>query len=309
MLECVLWEFLFVGLNILRSVHVTKVVRYCLLNGIDPNHPDVVRLFALARHGGDERVKTYDLMKADMVELGGNSFGYVNRGINSTGGASSESFDQATGDLGKTTGMKDFGLVDAPEYESQSPTQILPVASGVNETLLRMLEESHRRELEMKDREIAELKGERKCSECKPGVGTGGEQERKPCVGAGVRQIKKQKKMEELTPNVRKRCDLLREMHPIFVRVAREVWSQESNASRFVMVDGKKNNSVAYLLKKACGTPTSLLEDRVKEKRMSVEPIFCHKFYDMFPIKAGSKRVMIYPLELDPSCWPEWVED
>ena len=298
----------FFGPNVLRTVHVTKVVRHCLLKGIDPDHPDVVRLIALARHGEDERMKTYNLMKAEVVELGGNSFGYVNRGINSTSGASSESSEQATGELSKIPGMEDFGQMDAPEYDFQLPTQILPVANGVSESLLRMLEESHRRELEMKNREIAELKRKRENSECKPSVGTGGEQERKPCLGAGGRQVKKQKKIEELTPKQRKRCDLIREMHPIFVRVAREVWSKGPN-NRFVMIDGKQKNSVSHLLTKARRTPTPLLEDHVKEKFMSVEPTFCRKFYEEFPINAKSKSKLRYPLDLDPSCWPEWIED
>ena len=114
---------------------------------------------------------------------------------------------------------------------------------------------------------------------------------------------------KQMTPAMRLRADLLREMHPIFVRVAREVWSEEPDALRFVTVDGKKTNSVGYLLKKARKTPTSLLEDRVKEKLMSAEPNFCQKFYEEFPIKSGSKRAMRYPLELDSSCWPEWIED
>lgn len=112
-----------------------------------------------------------------------------------------------------------------------------------------------------------------------------------------------------MTPAMRLRTDLLREMHPIFVRVAREVWSQEPDALRFVMVGGRQKNSTAHLLKMARRTPTSLLEDRVKEKMMSVEPTFCQKFYEEFPIKAGSKSAMRYLLELDPSCWPKWIED
>lgn len=302
----------FFGLNVLRSVHVTKVVRHCLLNGIDPNHPDVVRLFALARHGEDERIKTYDLMKADMVELGGNSFGYVNRGINSTGSGVSSEFDEVSVNIAGLPGMADFGFMNTPEY--QSATQVVPAvsaaSSSANDRLVRMVEESHQRELArelafkqrelaLKDQEIAELRGKRKISQCKPEV--------VPGMGTG-RKHKTPKK--GLTEMVRKRIAMLQEMHPIFVKVAREVWSGEpKNATRLVMVDGKQKNRVGYMLSKARGTPTSLLEDCVKEKMMLADPIFCQKFYDMFPVGDKGKRRMKYPLELDPSCWPVWIED
>ena len=119
---------------------------------------------------------------------------------------------------------------------------------------------------------------------------------------------KRQKK--ELTPGMRLRADMLRDMHPHFVKVAREVWSDKTQPQcRSVMVDGKEKNTVAYLLRMACRNPTSLLEDRVKKKMLSAEPTFCRKFYETFEGKRGNKKLMSYPLKLDSSSWPKWVED
>ncbi|CAN0417853.1 unnamed protein product [Ectocarpus sp. 12 AP-2014] len=292
------------GPNILRSVHVTKVVRYCLLNDIDPNHSDVVRLFALARHGEDERVKTYDLMKAELVALGGDSnlFGHLNRGINSTSGASSSSSgrssralpDQASSRTGGLPGMEDFGEMLPPEHQAstQAPSA-LHASSSVNDRLVQMVDESHRREVEQKDRdieqkdkEIAVLKAKRKSVESAPSAG----------------ETKKQKVVSSL---VQERAELLQDMHPHFVKVAKEVWSEESSGVRFVMVNGEKRNSLGYLLKMARTTPTSLLEERVEEKMRLVEPEFCGKFYKMFT----NQRLMRYTLAEVPSCWPTWSEE
>lgn len=124
-----------------------------------------------------------------------------------------------------------------------------------------------------------------------------------------VEEEAKGEKEQVVSQLVLERADMLRDMHPHFVKLAKAVWSDESSGNRFQMVEGKKRNSLAYLLKMARKTPTSLLEDRIEERIKSVEPHFCAKFYEMFKGKSNNKKLITYTLKQVPSCWPEWSEE
>lgn len=56
------------GPNILRTMHVTAVMIRAIKLNKRHDDPEIVRLFALARHGEFERQKSYNLVKADMVQ-------------------------------------------------------------------------------------------------------------------------------------------------------------------------------------------------------------------------------------------------
>lgn len=278
------------------------MVRYCVENNIDPNHPDVVRLFALARHGEHERKRSYASEKADMVNNDG-YFGYNQRGVNPTSKASSANHGLSLTTNGGVEGLAAFqniGEMYGTDY--QSGCQVLPASTtsvSADASLVRMIEEGHRREIELvkklKDVEIAQLREqitERKYYGGNRAIDTepGGE---------------KQKRHRVATAKVQGKQNMLREMHPRFVKVAKEVWSDEATypATRLTVVDGKSCNGLAYQLRRCRHNPTALMADCVKEKLMSAEPTFCGKFYELF---GKTITPLKYVWGLDRTCWPEW---
>lgn len=108
-----------------------------------------------------------------------------------------------------------------------------------------------------------------------------------------------------LRTKVQGKQNMLREMHPRFVKVAKEVWSDEATypATRLTVVDGKSCNGLAYQLRRCRHNPTALMADCVKEKLMSAEPTFCGKFYELF---GKTITPLKYVWGLDRTCWPEW---
>lgn len=78
------------GPNILRSMHVTAVLGNAFEEGKKHDDPEIVNLFALARHGIFEREKMYNMVKRDLQVADGGTFQGQNHGLAQTYGEDGE---------------------------------------------------------------------------------------------------------------------------------------------------------------------------------------------------------------------------
>lgn len=291
----------FFGPNILRTVHVTRVVKYCIKNGIDSNHPDVVRLFALARHGEHERKRSYDSLKADVVNDTG-VFGRSMMGVNSSVGDERTPTTQPEHAFEGMDGLPGMAAFETmPEYESGS--QVLPFhTSEVNARLLTRVEKYH-------EREVAELKEKIRRYEVDGSSGAANKRVAPvaPVASGGVENKKKIQKVE-MTPGQKAKSELIRDMHKLFVRVSNEVLPDPSvKAARYSppVEERGRSNSLEYELKCGNTKPTTVFAACVKDKLESVDNELCKRFFAEFK----SKRVLKHFWDaIDPECWPTWFD-
>lgn len=69
------------GLNILRSMHVTAVLTRAVKKNKKHDDPEIVNLFAQARHGIFEREKTWNMVKRDLQMADESTFQGQNHGL------------------------------------------------------------------------------------------------------------------------------------------------------------------------------------------------------------------------------------